>query len=103
MSKASDKVLCRTPNQPDGGKGTNIDAWKFHAIESAVRQFLCDQADGTSGFMALIHGVADYLSAEDRAQMGSIGWFTTTVVLEMEYRGDLTATKVKGKKMLALT
>ena len=98
-----EKILCRTPNQPDGGKGTRIDAWKFHAFERAVRQHFADSNNQPLGFMALIKAVRSHLTPQEAAEMGSLGWFATTVILEMEFRGDLTATKVKGKKILALT
>ncbi len=102
-AQVSAKVLCRTPNQPDGGKGTNIDAWKFELIESAIRQSFQAADKGQLGFMALSKGTRTYLSEAQIAEIGSLGWFATTVILEMEFRGDLIATKVKGKKMLALT
>ena len=99
----SGKVLCRTPNQPDGGKGTHIAAWKFKALESAVRRCLDDAPDRMLGFMALSRGTRAYLNEEQIADMGTLGWYATAVILEMEFRGDLKATKVKGKKILAFT
>ena len=97
----SEKVLCRTPNKPDGGKPCHTDAWKFDALEREVRSVL---AGGESmGFMAAMRAVRDRISAEQAKEIGSVGWYATTVMLEMEFRGDLKATKVKGTKTLTLT
>ena len=52
------------PNQPDGGKGTHIAAWKFKALESAVRRCLDDAPDRMLGFMALSRGTRAYLNEE---------------------------------------
>ncbi len=97
------KTLCRTPNQPGGGKGTNIDTWKFEACERAIRAVFAENGGQSLGFMALIQAAKAPLSASDQVEMGSLGWFLTTVILEMQFRGHLVATKVGGRKMLALT
>lgn len=98
-----DKVLCRTPNKPDGGKPNHIEAWKYEAMEAAIRACLRDQTGDSMGFMALVRALRAYLEADAAAKMGSLNWYATTVLLEMECRGHLKATKVKGTKTLSLT
>lgn len=97
------KVLCRTPNKPDGGKPNHIDTWKFEAMEAAIRACLRDQPGDSMGFMAAVRAIPAYLDAGVAARIGSKSWYATTVLLEMEWRGDLKATKVKGTKTLTLT
>ena len=98
-----EKVLCRTPNKPDGGKPNHIDAWKFEAMEAAIRACLSDQANDSMSFMALVRGIGAYLEPDVAAKIGSLSWYATTVLLEMEYRGHVLATKVNGTKTLSLT
>ena len=92
----------RTPNQPEGGKGTHIDAWKFVALQAAIRAHFAQTANQPLGFMALCKDLRAHVSPEDCQAMGSFNWFATTVILELEFRGELCAQRVKGKKMLCL-
>ena len=103
MTDDGDKVLCRTPNQPGGGKGTRIDTWKYEVMSAAIRACFTARNNAPLGFMAMVKAVPDHVDPARRDEIGSLGWFTTTVALEMQYRGEMTATKVSGKKMLVLT
>ena len=99
---ADRKILCRTLNQPEGGKGTQIDDWKFTVLEAAICAYFKDSSNQPIGFMDLVKALRPYLKPEQLGHMGSVGWFATTVILELEFQGRLVAEKVRGKKMLML-
>ncbi|MEL6424057.1 MAG: hypothetical protein AAFQ33_01240 [Pseudomonadota bacterium] len=79
-----DKVACRTPE--GGPKGTNIPRWKFDAVRAALMACL---TDGPRRVAELKDAVGEALSAEDRTNLGSLGWHVTTIRLELEVRGEL--------------
>lgn len=86
MSLQDEKVICRTPTP--GAKPTRIDAWKFNTIRQAILSKVAENGDGTR-LTDLPGLVAECLSLEDRERVGSVGWYTTTVKLELEVRGEL--------------
>ena len=86
MSRSEAKVPCRTPNLGKSGV-TNIPSWKFDAIRRAILAEL-DEKDVVA-WSELTLLVKERLSAEERASMGNVGWFTVTVKLEMEVRGEI--------------
>ena len=93
------KVPCRTPNPGKPGV-TNIPEWKFNAIRTAILALLQDQ--GEVRWSALTDLVTDRLSPEDRANMGSVGWYTVTVKLEMEVRGEIVRGTGKGPQAIKM-
>ncbi len=85
-NRTDDKVHCRTPTP--GKKGTNIDRWKFDAVRAAILKVVPRNNTGMP-FSELPEAVEEALSDDDRADLGSIMWYITTVKLEMEVRGDI--------------
>ncbi|MEJ2157952.1 MAG: hypothetical protein P8X96_21695 [Desulfobacteraceae bacterium] len=83
---AEEKVLCRTPTP--GKKPVRIDLWKFDTVRRAILQAVPIEGEGLL-FKELARHVESRLSAEDLAKLGSIGWYTTTVKLELEMRGEI--------------
>lgn len=67
---------------PDGKQGVNIDKAKYDAIAAAILAAI--QSAGVLPFGDLAAAVTARLSAEFE---GSIGWYTTTVKLDLEARG----------------
>ncbi|MBI1904553.1 MAG: hypothetical protein HYS13_25950 [Planctomycetia bacterium] len=82
----NDKVLCRTPTP--GKKPTRIDRWKFDAVRKAILRIVPKQGRGVL-FMELPKLVKAKVSAKERAKLGNFSWYTTSVKLEMEVRGEL--------------
>lgn len=83
---AESKIVCETPTprkQP-----TAIAKWKYDLVRNAIRTCVPTSKNGVA-FKELPDLVADVLSAEDRARLGSVSWHTTTVKLHMETTGEL--------------
>jgi hypothetical protein len=80
-------IVCRTPTP--GRKATRIERWKFEAVRRAILEVLPPEPPGI-GFMYELPGLVEAaLSPEERADLGSVGWYTTTVKLELEVRGEI--------------
>lgn len=78
------KVACRTP----AAEGViNIPAWKFEAVRRAIKAAL---ADGEQPFKGFAQRVGTFLTEDELAKLGSLGWHSTTVKLELEVRGDVS-------------
>ncbi len=97
----SDKVACRTPTKGRDGV-TNIPRWKYDILRLAILESV--DAAGPAGlrFADLAHEVGARLEDELRGRLGSIGWHTTTVKLEMEVRGELRRLPGSGAQRLVL-
>ena len=65
-------------------KGVNISKEKYDIIRAAIRS--CLEAMGPAPLQQLIVAISDQLG--DTFE-GSIGWYVTTVKLDMEARGEL--------------
>jgi hypothetical protein len=91
--KEEPKVLCKTPT-PDK-KGTRILKWKYDLIRSAILAFVPQDEVGIQ-FKDLPRLVNELLIDEDLERLGSLGWYTTTVKLDLEVRGDIE--RVPGVK-----
>ena len=82
------KIACRTPTEGRDGT-TNIPAWKFAALRTAILDAIgAAGADGLA-FADLRGAVATRIDADTRARLGSLGWHVTTVKLELEVRGEI--------------
>lgn len=87
MAKTGEaKVVCATPTP--GKQPTAIAKWKYNLVRDAIRKCVPKSKDGVA-FKDLPDLVADTLSAEERARLGSVSWHTTTVKLHMETTGEL--------------
>lgn len=67
---------------PEGKQGVNIEKDKYEGIKAAILKSI--QARGTIPFQELPDAVEANL---DGPFDGSIGWYTTTVKLDLEARG----------------
>lgn len=86
MSENSDKVVCKTPTP--GKMPTKIDKWKYDVVRRAILNILKSQPDGVL-FAELPGLVNQNLSEYERQNLGSINWYTTTVKLDLEVRGEI--------------
>jgi hypothetical protein len=81
-----EKTLCRNPVAEKAP--TRIDRWKFELVRSALLELVPRDAAGVA-FRDLAGRIRSRLSAEELARLGSVGWYVTTVKLELEVRGEL--------------
>lgn len=93
-----EKVVCRTPTEGRDGV-TNLPKWKFDAIRSAILSTL---ETGDIPFSQLKDAVNSRLTEDELAHLGSLGWHTTSVKLEMEVRGEIRRIDGPGPQMLTL-
>lgn len=92
-----DRVVCRTPTP--GGKPTRIERWKFDSVRGAILDAVATEDDGLP-FSELPAAVRERLMPEELQYLGSIGWYTTTVKLELEVAGDLRRESRGGRQVL---
>ena len=83
----NDKVLCETPTP--GKQATRIDRWKYDAVRRAILDSVENHKDGVL-FKELPALVEGQLSGEEKKQLGSVSWYTTTVKLDMEVKGEIS-------------
>jgi hypothetical protein len=84
---SEEKVVCRTPTP--GKKPVRIDRWKFDAVRRAILEVLPTEGEGVPFMSDLPDLVASALTPEERENLGSVGWYTATVKLELEVRGEI--------------
>ena len=92
------RIACRTPTP--GRKPTRIDPWKFVRIRNVILAILAECPNGVP-FKELPDRVRQHLGEEEAAQTGSINWFTTTIKLELEVRGEVRRLDQLGPQVLA--
>ena len=91
--KSDDKIVCATPTP---GKITKrIDRWKYEAVRKAILAALPRRGEGML-FDDLPDQVESRLPADDRARLGVVKWYTATVKLALEVRGEIV--RVPGSK-----
>ncbi len=87
------KIMCYTPTP--GKKPVRIDRWKYDLVREAILDVL--PADDTGViFMELPALVEAQLSAVDLQRLGSVGWYTATVKLDLEVKGEIM--RIPGSK-----
>lgn len=91
--KSEDKIVCATPTP--GKQAKRIDRWKYEAVRKAIVAALPRRGAGIL-FEDLPDQVERRLSAGDRARLGSVKWYTATVKLALEVRGEIV--RVPGSK-----
>ncbi len=96
--RRADRIICRTPTLGKSGS-TRIAKWKFDCIRKAILDGL---GEGKIAFSELTDNVSNRLSQEERDALGSLGWYVTTVKLELEVRGEINRLPQKGKQILEL-
>ncbi|KPK92743.1 MAG: hypothetical protein AMJ88_10050 [Anaerolineae bacterium SM23_ 63] len=80
------KVLCKTPTP--GKKGTRILKWKYDLIRSTILAVVPSDEVGIL-FKDLPRLVQGLLTEADLKRLGSLGWYTTTVKLDLEVRSEI--------------
>jgi hypothetical protein len=88
LDEEQDRVTCRTPTP--NRKPIRIERWKFDAVRRAILEVLPAQPPGVAFVNELPGLVEQALTEEERASLGSVGWYTTTVKLELEVRGEIS-------------
>ena len=89
----SDRIMTL---HPQGKAGVNIDKAKYDAVARAIIDLI--QARGEMLFGDLPDAVGQRLPDFD----GSVGWYTTTVKLDLEARGMIERAPGKGPQRLRL-
>ena len=87
------RVVCETPTP--GKKPTRIHKWKYDLLRGIILDILSDSEGGVE-FRSLPGLIDARLGAEQRSTLGSVSWYTTTVKLDMEVKGDIE--RVPGAK-----
>lgn len=82
---------------PEGKQGVNIDRAKYDAVRGALIAVLAE--NGTTPFSELSGRIAARLPDFD----GSVGWYTTTVKLDLEARGEIERVPGKSPQQVRLT
>jgi len=66
-----------------------IPRWKYECIRRAILETLEESSGGQVVFGRLAARVADQLTSNQLAKLGSVTWHVTTVKLNMEVEGEL--------------
>lgn len=82
---------------PEGKQGVNIDRAKYTVVRGAILGVLAEH--GVVAFAELSGRVSARLPDFD----GSYGWYTTTVKLDLEARGEIERLPGKGPQRLRLS
>lgn len=80
---------------PDGKPAPRIDKAKYELVRAALLTIIPQNEEGVP-FTTLAERVAASLSREQVSKLGSMGWYTTEVKLDMEARGEIE--RVPGSK-----
>ena len=91
----SEKILAL---HPEGKQGVNIDKQKYEQMKSAILESI--RAAGTLPFKELSASAEERLPADWE---GSVGWYTTTVKLDLETRGLIERIPGQSPQMLRVT
>ena len=80
------KVLCETPTP--GKQPTHIAKWKYDLVRTAILAAVPAEEGGVE-FSRLPELVEGQLSPGDLERLGSVSWYTTTVKLDLEVKGEI--------------
>ena len=89
----NDKILCRTPTP--GKQPTRIDRRKYDLVHRAIIAVLASNEQEIE-FRELPSLVSQQIAPDDLNKLGSVSWYTTTVKLDMEVKGEIE--RVPGSK-----
>ena len=81
-----ERVVCETPTP--GKKPTRIHKWKYDLLRHIILEIVTESADGVE-FRNLSGLIEGRLSAEQRYNLGSVSWYTVSVKLDMEVKGEI--------------
>lgn len=96
---SEEKVGCRTPAEGRDGV-TNIPKWKFDLLRVHIVALVEDAGDDGLPFKGLSDRVAERLTADEKAKLGSVGWHVTCVKLELEVRGEIARRAGSGPQII---
>ena len=82
---------------PEGKKGVNISREKYLVMKDTIVTVIKEENETT--FNELVSKVEDKLEKKFK---GSIGWYTTTVKLDLEARGIIKCTRWSGPQKIKL-
>ncbi|NIW45455.1 MAG: hypothetical protein GWN30_12095 [Gammaproteobacteria bacterium] len=88
-----EKVVIETPTP--GKQPTRIDKWKYDLVHDAILAVVPADENGVE-FSQLAQLVEAHLSSADLARLGSVSWYTTTIKLDMEVKGEIE--RIQGSK-----
>lgn len=88
-----EKVVAETPTP--GKQPTRIDKWKYDLVHDAILAVVPADENGVE-FNQLAQLVEAHLSPADLEKLGSVSWYTTTVKLDMEVKGEIE--RIPGSK-----
>ncbi|MCF8241553.1 MAG: hypothetical protein K9J16_09205 [Melioribacteraceae bacterium] len=94
------QIICRTPSI--GKKPTKISKEKFELIRDRIIEILSKNNEGVL-FKDLPKMISERLTVAQRSLIGSISWYTTTVKLELEVRGEIKRIPNSKPQRLILT
>lgn len=86
MSKRQDRVETLHPDPTKSMPA--VDRWKYEAVRKAILAAVPRSGEGLA-FKELPGRVREHLDAESLETLGSVSWYTTTVKLDLEARGEL--------------
>ncbi len=87
------KVLCETLTP--GKQPTRIPRWKYDLVRTAILSVVPADEQGIE-FRQLPELVEQRISGQDRERLGSVSWYTTTVKLDLEVKGEIE--RIPGSK-----
>ncbi|MBB5517992.1 endonuclease III [Amphiplicatus metriothermophilus] len=99
-ARDEEKIECRTPTP--GRASVRIPRWKYEAVRRAILDALKTAGEEGFAFKELPDAVKARLSAEELESLGSVSWWTTTVKLDMEVKGEIERVVAKGGQRLRL-
>lgn len=101
MAKTLDeRIACRTPVAGRDGI-TNVPAWKFDLVRSAILKVLGEAGPEGMQNKDLRDSVGAELSEGDMEHLGKLGWIVVTVKLELEVRGEVVRMEGNGPLRIA--
>ena len=71
-----------------GKQPTRIDRWKYDLVREAILSVVPADENGIE-FSQLVQLVEGSIPADDLERLGSVSWYTTTVKLDMEVKGEI--------------
>ena len=92
-----DRVLTLHPDPRKSG--VRIVRWKYDAVREAILEAVPREEPGLL-FKELAGLVRLALDPDLLAELGSVPWYTVTVKLDLEARGELTRLKGSGSQRL---
>lgn len=84
-----ERVVCATATP--GKARTSIPRWKYDAVRRAIRQVIVSAGSRGATLEDLVVEAPARLSPEELAALGSVSWHVTTVKLDLEAKGEISA------------